>query len=158
MTIHSKKLFLLFALLIVPFTLNSGQPKLQKVVIKMRPNSVSPWIDLRLWEAGKAVTGDKALPIAPLSQFKLSVSASGGNWVGVSFRDSRGTIYDVPAHKSRLIRGYADFEWRMPNTFARGAVEVTIALWQDYDEKNDKMVGELDRIPWTKLGDCGTCN
>jgi hypothetical protein len=104
------------------------------------------------WQRGAGLTTRRIGPLLRQSTLTISVKASGGKWLGVSFKDSAGKVFHVPANKAKLLRGYGDFEWKVPNK-AKGKLYVTVVLWRDYNRDQDKMVGELDRIHWFLIGE-----
>jgi len=134
-----------------PGVAQAGEPRLDEVSIFVSLPGGMGYLPLQVWELARLVSAEER-QFAPKARFKVKVKAKGGEWVGISFRDSRGKVYDVPAHERRLLRGYKEFEWQLPSNFANGGVEVTIVLWRAYDQSVDRMVGELDRIPWSRLG------
>lgn len=114
--------------------------------VSVKPLGLSNWISLDLINLAGASVNDLPTFLAR-SEFRITIQAEDGNWIGVSMRDSRGDIYDIPAQQVRS-RGN-DFYWTLPSGFADGAIQLTTALWDDYDQSSDRMVGELDRVSWS---------
>ena len=106
------------------------------------------WISMSIYNIAGASISELPSVLAR-SEFRISVDASRGGWIGVSLRDSRGNIYDLPAQVVSS-RGN-DFYWTVPSDFSDGAIELTVALWDDYNESSDLMEGELDRISWSYI-------
>ncbi len=141
---------IVFAVILIPgFALNTAQAQeLTSVDVFVKPLGLTSWIPLSLMNLAGASINDLP-PYLSRSEFKIRVKADDGNWIGVSLRDSDGDIYDLQAQQ--VSRRKNDFYWTLPSSFADGAIELTVALWNDYNESSDRMVGELDRISWSYI-------
>lgn len=123
----------------------ASNSEISSVYASVKPLGLDSWISLSLMNLGGASIGQ--LPeFMARSEFKISVRASGGSWIGVSFKDSRGSVFDVPPQQ-RSGRSTV-FYWTLPTSFADGPIQVTVALWEDYDSSSNRMVGELARYNW----------
>jgi hypothetical protein len=96
----------------------------------------------------QAFTWDGVIP--RFARIQFDVYSKGGNWVGITFKDKENNMYDLPPLK--VSDGHAGtFYWAVPAKCPVGPLFVTIALWEGYD--GNKMIGELDRISWSKMGE-----
>jgi hypothetical protein len=133
------------AVFLIPTAASATSQQINSVSVSVKPLGLDSWISLSLMNAAGASISQ--LPeFTARSEFKVVVRASGGGWIGLSFKDSRGNVYDV-SPRERSGRN-TEFFWTLPSSFQDGPIQLTVALWEDYNRSSNRMVGELDRYGW----------
>lgn len=60
-------------------------------------------------------------------------------WIGLSFKDSKGKVYNVDPKSLQLDgsyiwrgeKGNISFHWKIPKSFASGSFKMSVAVWED---------------------------
>jgi len=96
-----------------------------------------------VYAATGRITQHRCVDVTAFKQITAWVDVSGGClWLGCSVKDKKGSIKDIPAQK---VCSSQNVNFEAPVS----AVSYTLALWQNYNSKNDLMEGEVQRVDWT---------
>ena len=93
------------------------------------------------------------LPVTVVVKVKNTGSQGYTFWVGLSFKDGNGIVYDVSPQSISLGKGKTGsvtFRWTVDYYVSSGSLSTTVAVWKGYS--GGYMQGELARWGWKVIG------